>query len=68
MAHGPNTNSQKNYRLATFANCGNFVAMLSSIASGARDKSEIFVLDIFKNILNVNKHATKSTVSSFDSI
>ena len=46
-------------RLTTFANCGNYVAILSCIASGARDKSEILVLDVFKNILNKNKHALK---------
>ena len=38
-----------------------FVAILSCIASGARDKSRILVLDItYKNILNENKHATVS--------
>ena len=43
-----------------------FVAIWSCIANGARDKSEILVLDIaYKNILNANKHAT---VSMFGSI
>ena len=43
-----------------------FVAMWSCIANGARDKSEILVLDIaYKIFLNENKHAT---VSMFGSI
>ena len=42
-----------------------FVAILSCIASGARDKSEILVLDItYKNILNENTHATVSMLGS----
>ena len=62
MAYGPNLARQKIIRLATSA----IAAMLSCIANGARDKSDILVLDIaYKNILNKNKHAT---VSMFGSI
>ena len=39
-----------------FLRLRHFVAIWSSIANGARDKSEILVLDIaYKNILNENK-------------
>ena len=62
MAYGPNLARQKIIRLATSA----IATMLSCVTNGARDKSEILVLDIvYKNILNENKHAT---VSMFGSI
>ena len=65
MAHRPNPARQKKSSGLRPLRLRQFVAILSCIASGARDKSGILVLDIsYKNILNENKHATGSIFGS----
>ena len=65
MAHGPKPARQKKSSNLRSLRLRQFVAILSFIASEARDKSEILVLDIrYENILNENKHATLSMFGS----
>ena len=65
MAHGPQPAGQKKSSGWRSPRLRQFVAILSCIASGARDKSEILVPDIrYDNILNKNKHATLSMFGS----
>ena len=65
MAHGPKPARPKKSSGWRSLRLRQFVAIVSCIASGARDKSEILVLDIrYENILNENKHATLSMFGS----
>ena len=64
-AHGPNLAPPKKSSGLRPLRLRQFVAILSCIASGAPDKSEILVLDkTYKNISNQNKHAAESMFGS----
>ena len=65
MAHVPNLARQKKSSCLRPLRLRQFVAILSCIASGAPDKSEILVLDeTYKNILKENKHVAVSVFGS----
>ena len=65
MAYGPNPAGKKKASGLRSQRLRQFVSILNCIASEARDKSEILVLDIaYKTILSENKHATESMSDS----